>query len=335
MTTPTVPFLRGYSARRVSSLVAGTVAATLLLAPIAMAPTATAAPAPFDSGFSETNAGVKRFIRYAPREATSPAQVNAPLPTQKKADRLAKIFGISKDKTFTKKQRKDFLAGRGTIPEGYTEAEARKAAELTRLATTYLTNTTGNTYTRVINGDRVKVKLGGYGLIVDKDGMLRVPANCPDPNSSDFALCSPVRLINWVLTPEGLCDNPDNTPPPGIPCGYMNAWMRANGAKDTLKMLYSSAWLGEARFADKSQKEGGNSQLIYGTRSDGTPFAVGVPVAPAMWILNYILNYILEPETARFYPSTWTAIPERVVKAIENSDNGQVRYSEYMSSFTR
>jgi len=54
-----------------------------------------------------------------------------------------------------------------------------------------------------------------------------------------------------------------------------------------------------------------------------------------MWILNYILNYILEPETARFYPSTWTAIPERVVTAIENSDNGQVRYSEYMSSFTR
>ena len=52
MTTPTVPFLRGCSARRVSSLVAGTVAATLLLAPLAMSPTATAIPATFDSGFS-------------------------------------------------------------------------------------------------------------------------------------------------------------------------------------------------------------------------------------------------------------------------------------------
>lgn len=324
------------SARRITSLLATTVATTLLVTPIAIAPTASAAPAPFDSGFSKTNAGLKRYVKYAPREATRAVQVNAPLPTQKKADSLAKIFGIDKNKTFTKKQRKDFLSGKGTIPAGFTKAEARKAAELTRLATTYLTNTTGHTYTRMINGERVKVKLGGYGLIVDKDGMLRVPANCPDPNSSDFALCSPVRLINWVLTPDAFCDNPDNVPPAGIPCGYMNEWMRANGAKDTLRMLYKSAWLGEAYFADKSQKEGGDSQLIYGTRSDGTDFTVGVPVAPAMWILNFILNYILEPETARFYPSTWTAIPQPVVDALADPEgNGQVPYSEYMSYFNR
>jgi hypothetical protein len=61
-----------------------------------------------------------------------------------------------------------------------------------------------------------------------------------------------------------------------------------------------------------------------------------VPVAPAMWILNYILNYILEPETARFYPSTWTAIPQPVVDALADPEgNGQVPYSDYMSYFTR
>ncbi|MEK9811314.1 MAG: hypothetical protein VW362_12755, partial [Candidatus Nanopelagicales bacterium] len=86
MNTPVGRFLRGHSARRITSLLAATVATTLLVAPIAMAPTASAAPAPFDSGFSRTNSGLPKYVKYAPREATKAAQVNAPLPTQKKAD---------------------------------------------------------------------------------------------------------------------------------------------------------------------------------------------------------------------------------------------------------
>ena len=292
-----------------------------------------AAPAPPVTGFNSTNAGPVKYQRYAPTEASRAAQVHAPL-TQNEADRLARIFGFAKDKAFTKKQYAAYLAGKGK-PAGFTQAEANKAAELTRKSVTYLTNTTGNTYTRIIDGEKVTVNLGSYGLVVDQEGMLRVPANCPDPSSPDFSDCSPVRQINWVLAPDAICDYPDlaKEPPPGVPCGYMGAWMRSNNARDTLKELYASAYVQEAPYASKSQEAAGISQLIYVVRADGSAATVGVPVAPAMWITNYLLVYALNPEAARYFPAYWAAIPEDVVSAIEGSDNGQVPYSDFMDLF--
>lgn len=293
-----------------------------------------AAPAPPVTGFNPTNAGPVKYQRYAPTEANRATQVNAPL-TQKEADRLARIFGFDKDKAFSKKQYAAYLAGKGK-PAGYTQAEAAKAAQLTRLAVGYLTNTTGNTYTRIINGEKVTVNLGSYGLIVSEDGMLKVPANCPDPSSPDFSDCSPVRQINWVLAPDAICDYPDlaKEPPAGVPCGYMGAWMRSNKARDTLKELYTSAYVQEAPYASKSQEAAGIPQLIDVVRADGSAATVGVPVAPAMWITNYLLVYALSPETARMMPAYWAAIPEEVASALRDSANGQVAYADYMEYFT-
>lgn len=294
-----------------------------------------AAPAPPDTGFNETNAGVVKYQPFAPTEATRAQQVNAPL-TQKEADRLARLLGFDKDKAFTKKQYAAFVSGKGR-PAGYTKAEAQKAAQLTRLSVEYLSNTTGNTYTRIIDGQEVTVNLGSYGLIVDKDGMLRVPANCPEPSSPDFSDCSPVRQINWVLAPDAICDNPDlaKSPPAGVPCGYMGAWMRSNKARDTLKELYGSAYAREIPYASQSQDDAGISQLIYVTRPDGSEAVVGVPVAPAMWNLNYLLVYALDPEAARYFPAYWESIPEEVVSAIQESPNGQVAYADFMDFFAR
>lgn len=291
-----------------------------------------AAPAPLETGFNPTNAGVVKYQPFAPTEATQARKVNAPL-TQKEADRLARIFGFDKSKAFSKKQYAAYIAGKGK-PRGYSQAEADKAAQLTRQAVRYLTNTTGNTYERIIDGEKVSVNLGSYGLIVGEDGMLKVPANCPEPQSPDFDECSPVRQINWVLAPDAVCDYPDlaKTPPPGVPCGYMGAWMRSNKARDTLKELYSSAYITEAPYASKSQDAAGIPQLIYVTQGDDT-VVVGVPVAPAMWITNYLLIYALSPEAARFMPAYWAAIPEEVVSALKESANGQVPYGDYRQYF--
>ncbi len=291
-----------------------------------------AAPAPPVTGFNPTNAGPVKYQRYAPTEASRAAQVNAPL-TQKQADRLARIFGFDKNRTLSKKQYATLVSAKGK-PSGYTQAEANMAAKLARQSVRwYMTNTTGNTYTRIIDGEKVTVNIGSYGLIVSEDGMLKVPANCPDPTSSDFSQCSPVRLVNWLLVPKALCA--DMEPPAGVPCGYMGDWMRSNNARDTLKELYSSAFVDEEPYASESQEVGGIPQLVYVTRADGSTAAVGVPVAPAMWILNFILVYMLNPEAARYFPAYWAAIPEDVVSAIEGSDNGQVPYSDFMDLFAK
>lgn len=310
-------------------------AAVLALGLVSPAAHAVAAPPPLDTGFNPTNSGVVKYLPFVPTAAARPGQVNAPL-GQREADRLARVFGFDKAKAFSASQFAKYLSGKGR-PDGYTKAEARKAAQLTRLSVAYLTNTTGNTYTRVIDGQRVSVNLGSYGLIVDSKGMLRVPANCPDPTSSDFSECSPVRLINWVLAPDAICDYPDLAKeiPPGIPCGYMGAWMRHNRARDTLKELYTSAYVREAPYASKSQEAAGTPQLIYVDTAERAQAVVGVPVAPAMWVTNYMLIYALSPEAGAKMPAYWEAIPSDVVRALEDSPNGQVPYGDFLARFSR
>jgi len=326
---------------RRTGVATGVGAATVALAVVQVgsAVSASAAPAPFDTGFNPTNAGVVRFLPLAPREASPARPVNAPLGLRA-AHRIALLLGFDRARTFSASQYRAYMSGQGR-PPGYTAAEAQKAAQLTRLSVRYLGNTAGRTYTRVIDGERVTVSLGSYGLFVDRNGMLRVPANCPDPTSSDFASCSPVRLINWVLAPQAVCANPDRfgAPPPGVPCGYMGAWMRHNGATDTLRELYTSAYVREAPYASSSQEAAGASQLIYVNKADAGQQVVGVPVAPAMWFTNFLLIYALSPEEAATMPASWAAIPDEVVAALlatpaGSPTAGQVPYGDYLQYFT-
>ena len=319
---------------RAALMVVSMLTPLLVIGVLGTAVTAAAAPLPPDTGFNPTNSGVVKYLPFVPTAAARPGQVNAPL-GQREADRLATVFGFNKAKAFSASQYARYLSGKGR-PRGYTKAEARKAAQLTRLSVTYLTNTTGNTYTRVIDGKEVAINLGSYGLIVDLKGMLRVPANCPDPTSPDFSECSPVRLINWVLAPDAICDYPDLAKeiPAGVPCGYMGAWMRHNRARDTLKALYTSAYVREAPYASNSQEAAGIPQLIYVDRAERAQAVVGVPVAPAMWVTNYMLIYALSPEAAAKMPAYWEAIPPDVVGALEDSPNGQVPYADYIRRFS-
>jgi len=303
--------------------------ASLVMVSFGAATNGLTAPLPLDTGFNPTNAGEVKYLPLAPKEATRPQQVNAPLGLRE-AHRIATLLGFDRTKVLSKGQYAKYMAGLGR-PPGYSKADAQKAAQLTRLAVEYLGNTTGNTYTRIIDGEKVTINLGSYGLIVDRKGMLRVPANCPDPSSPDFTLCSPVRLINWVLAPDAICNY--QVPPPGIPCGYMGAWMRHNNARDTLKELYTSAYAREAPFASQSQELAGIAQLIYVDKADAGIKVVGVPVAPAMWFTNFLLIYALSPDKAALMPAHWAAIPSGVATAIEGSSMGQVHYRDYQQFF--
>ena len=325
--------VRGVCAALLKSTVSAVAAGSFVLLSAGTGSTAMAAPTPLDTGFNPTNAGVVQYLPFAPTRAGSPAQVNDPL-GRREADRLAAVFGFDEAKALSHEQFAAFLSGQG-VPEGYTEAEARKAAQLTRLSVMYLTNTSGNTYSRVIDGKKVTVNLGSYGLIVDGQGMLRVPANCPDTTSPDFSQCSPVRQINWVLAPQAVCADAAAAAevPAGVPCGYMGAWLRHNKARDTLRALYGSAYSREAPYASQSQGAAGVAQLIYNEKANGRKATVGVPVAPAMWVTNFMLVYTLSPKAAAKMPAYWAAIPKDVVTALEDAPNGQVPFGEYMRRF--
>lgn len=300
-------------------LAAVAAAGALVAVPLATVSPANAAGV-LNSGFEQPFAGVERYLPFAPKEATRNRQVNMPL-GQVRADRLAAAFGFDKDKAFSAKQFRTFISGRGKGP--WTGAERAKAAELVDISTNYLTNTTANPIYRNIDGVRTEVVLGSYGLIVNEDGLLESPANGS----------SPVRQVNWVLAPDVICQFPEIDPPAGIPCGYMGKWMRKNGAKDTLKELYASAYAAEAVYGSQSQGSSEPWQLLTNTRADGSTATLGMAMAPSIWIVNFLLVYSLNPKLAANFPAKWEAIPAEVADALYASDTGQISYADYQQYF--
>ncbi len=251
-------------------------------------------------GFIGGAAGVKRFEKYAPTRTSSHRRLNRPL-GQKKADKIAKSLGLDKNLCFTEEQYLAFITGQGADGSGNPE-DAALVDESVKL----LTNTWGNPLIRIINGEVTEIILGSYGLIVNEAGMLESPAN----------LDAPTRQVNAVIQPGG----------------YMSTWCMANGAEDSLNMLYRSVYTLQLPFAIAAQHEGTDAELVIYLDRSHSAFT-GMSMAPSVWEVNFCLIYMLNPDLAAKMPAYWTAIPKEVVEALEMSTNGQVLYSNYSSYF--
>lgn len=257
-------------------------------------------PAKEDRGFIGGAAGVKYLEKYAPPRLTSNRQLNQPL-GQAKADDIATALGLDKNLCFTEQQYLTFITGQGADGSGNPE-DAKLVDESVKL----LTNTCGNPLIRIIDGKVTKIILGSYGLIVNEEGMLESPANAD----------APTRKVNEVIQPGG----------------YLSTWCKANGAEASLSMLYSSAYTLQLPYAIAAQHEATVAELVpYLDCSNSS--VTGMSMAPSIWQVNFCLIYTLNPKLAAKMPSYWAPIPKNVVKALENSPNGQVAFSDYSSYF--
>ncbi|MEI6688194.1 MAG: hypothetical protein WCN97_02400 [Thermoleophilia bacterium] len=295
----------------------GLLVLTMLFAAGALAPVTSAAA--LNTGWTTPYSGTPKYLELAPTQAKVARQINAPLGAAV-ADRLAASLGFDKSKTLSPKQYAEFISGQGN---GGGNAAGRAAAELTDSCVRYLTNSSAAPMTRVINGVPTRLVLGSYGLIVNPDGMLESPANTT----------SPCRQINWVIAPVAVCRFPEIDVPTGIPCGYMGMWMRRNRAIDTLKELYTSAYVREAAYGSKSQGASGIAQLVVNEKRNGQTSTVGMSMVPSIWITNFLLIYALSPKEAAKMPAYWTAIPAPVATAISSASTGQVPYADYAQYF--
>jgi hypothetical protein len=250
------------------------------------------------TGFVQPYAGVPKYLKYAPTEATSARQVNRPL-GQTAADRIARKLGLNKRQVFTAKQYSLFISGKGV---GGDPADAKLVDESVRL----FTNTAGRPLYVKINGKVTPIVLGSYGLFVNKAGMLESLANTDSPS----------RQVNTVLEPGG----------------YLGTWCRQNGAQASLRMLYRSAYSSEVVYGNKSQQQSGVAQLVPNQKG-ARRSTVGMSMAPSIWIVNFVAVYTLKPSLAAKMPARWTPIPPNVAQAISASATGQVPFSEYESSF--
>lgn len=251
-------------------------------------------------GFIGGAAGVKNLEKYAPTRIVLKHQLNQPL-GQERADEIAESLGLDKNLCFTEEQYLAFITGQGENGSGNPE-DAKLVDESVKL----LTNTCGNPLIRIIDGKITEIILGSYGLIVNEAGMLESPAN-PD---------APTRKVNDVIKPGG----------------YMSTWCKANGAEESLHMLYRSAYSLQLPYAIAAQHEGTKAELVLYLDCSNSA-VTGMSMAPSVWEVNFCLIYLLNPELAAKMPAYWAPIPKKVVKALEQSSNGQVPYSDYSSYF--
>lgn len=252
-----------------------------------------------DTGFAQPYAGTPRYLEYAPRQVTHPGQINRRLGARA-AERIARRLGLDRRHAFTPRQYRLFITGRGI---GGDRAAAKLVDESVRI----FTNTTGRPLLANVDGTVTPTVLGSYGLMVNRAGMIESLANTD----------APTRQVNSVL----------------VPGGYLGTWCRANGAEDSLWMLYRSAYGAEILFGNASQQQSGIAQLVP-NRKGATSTTVGMSMAPSIWIINFAAVYTLKPSLAARMPARWAPIPDDVVQALEASPTGQVPYSEFGASLT-
>jgi hypothetical protein len=252
-----------------------------------------------DTGFSTPFSGAKIFEHLAPTEATRPDQVNQEI-GRTAADQIAKGLGLRADRVLSERQYRLFITGRG---KGGNVDDAKLADESVRI----FTNTEGHPLVYIDErGQRVKTVLASYGLFVNEQGWLMSLAN----------LDAPTRIANVLLTADG----------------YVNTWFWNNHARLQLLNLYFSGYTPSAYFGNMAQQQSGRPQLVTNVKLEGTTH-VGMSMAPALWLTNFALLYVLNPDIAARMPAYWAPIPQPVADAILASPTGQVPYKEYASYF--
>lgn len=250
------------------------------------------------TGFSSPFAGAHRYVRLAPTEVRHASQLNQAI-GQKVADKLAVKLGLRKADSFTRQQYLEFISGGGV-------GGNRAAAALVDRSVAIFTNTTGRPLYSVVGGVRTPSVLASYGLFVNVRGRLESLANKR----------APTRQANKVIAPGG----------------YLGKWCRANGATSSLRQLYRSAYPVEVVYGYAAQQQSGVAQLVTNTKGNVST-EVGMSMAPALWLVNFILLYTLNPALAADMPAYWAPIPAPVANALLASRTGQVPYSEFESAF--
>jgi len=252
-----------------------------------------------NTGFVSPYSGAQIFEHLAPTQATRPDQVNQEI-GRAAADQIAKGLGLRADRVLSERQYRLFITGRGN---GGNVDDAKLADESVRI----FTNTENHPLVYIDErGEPVETVLASYGLFVNEQGWLMSLAN----------LDAPTRVANILLTADG----------------YVNTWFWNNHARLQLLNLYFSGYTPSAYFGNMAQQQSGRPQLVTNVKADGITH-VGMSMAPALWLTNFALLYVLNPDIAARMPAYWAPIPQPVADAILASPTGQVPYKEYASYF--
>jgi hypothetical protein len=251
----------------------------------------------YSQGFSEPYCGEKEWEKYSPTPIESSSPKLHEGIGKERADELAKIFGIEKNKCLTSTKFLNLTSGSGV---GGNMTDTLILNE----AINWFINSKDNPIICNINGVPTPIVLGSYGLMVNQDGMLQSLAQDS----------SPCRKANELLAPGG----------------YLSTWFKANGAQASLIMFWASKALRDGViFGGISQVIAEKNAELVEYKSGASSAYVGISMIPPIWVVNFIAVYVLDPDLAALMPAYWTPIPAPVKEALMASPTGQVNYNDF------
>ena len=254
-----------------------------------------------ETGFVLPYLGTPQYAYLSAPKTTEFEQTSRPI-GQALADQIAAAMGFPKADSLTNAQYLEFVSGIGT------GGDPARAVLLGQSVNLFINNRGFPLFSNV-NGQVKTSVLSSFGLMVDPSGKLQSLANASSPS----------KQVNADLAPGS--------------SGYMGVWCRQNGCQRSIDQLYLSAYTGEVVLGYLSQENSEPVQIVANTK-DQFAAQVGMSMIPPIWLVNFILLYVLNPNFGAMMPSFWTPIPANISKALIDN-GGQIDFSRYESELPK
>ena len=266
-------------------------------------------------GWTEHCEGKKTgYSHLAPSFTLNPRKINQPL-GRKKADAIAEELGITKDMLLTRSEYRKFLGTPETRAQNSDQATIYDCVQ-------FLTNSKANPYKVDLNGDgRIdeRVILGSYGMsVVDVNSELYIQTDCYEEGGYQAQCLKFNKLAK----------------------GYLQKWSLENGTyKQWREMLKLSSFkkLTAASLQCQNEYVDSNACIVdlKGTQDSEQRYA-GVPLAPTLWLINFMFIYKMNPNMAAKMPGYAALIPEDIAKDMiqaQADEQPGLYYEDYIDQF--
>lgn len=269
----------------------------------------------FGLGWTKHCEGKKTgYSHLAPSFTLNPRKINKPL-GRKKADFIADELGITEDMLLTKSEYRKFIGTPETREQNPDQATIYECVQ-------FLTNSTANPYEVDVNGDGVtdqSVILGSYGMsVANVDSSLYIQTDCFEDGAGYQAQCLKFNELTK---------------------GYLQKWSLENGTyakwREMLK-LPSFKKLTYASLQCQDEYVDTNACVVdlNGVNGDEQRYA-GVPMAPTLWLINFMFIYKMNPNMAAKMPGYAALIPgnfaEDMIQA-QVDDQPGLPYEDYIDA---
>lgn len=252
------------------------------------------------------------YSHLAPKFTSDPEKINQPLGIRK-ARRIAAELGITPEMTFTKEEYREFLGTKRSRRTNTNQAIIYNCVQV-------LSNSSANPIKVDTDGDKIpdeKIILGSYGLsVINNNSQAYIQTDCYETSCGYEANC---LQFNSLAT------------------GYLQRWSIEHGTYKKWREMIKLRSFKKLTYASINCQNDyvEDNACIVNLKGPETDSYAGVPLAPTLWLINFMFLYKMNPKVAAKMPGYAAHIPtdfaEAMIEAQADESYG-LSYSEYINT---